>query len=115
MELVPWTKLNVGDRVIQDGNIQIIEIISRSGYEKGIAISVGEDVGIYYRVVPYYRFARIIGKKNRGEIINLLEEEARQLDCWADESLSGGWSTHQVEPMRKRAEFLRVKVKTFKV
>ena len=49
------------------------------------------------------------------EAINLLEKEAVQLDRWADESLSGGWSTHQVEPMRNRAAMLRNKVNELKV
>ena len=41
------------------------------------------------------------------EAIKLLKDEAKQLDHWARESLSGGWSTHQVEPMKKQAAFLR--------
>lgn len=53
--------------------------------------------------------------KELREAIKLLEEEAVQLDRWADESLSGGWSTHQVKPMRKRAEFLRNKVNALRV
>ncbi len=49
------------------------------------------------------------------EAIKLLEEEAMQLDGWADESRSGGWSTHQVKPMRARASFLRAKVVELKM
>lgn len=41
--------------------------------------------------------------KELREAIELLEEEAVQLDRWVDESLSGGYSTHQVTPMRDRA------------
>ena len=33
-----------------------------------------------------------------------LREIALQLDIWVDETLHGGWSTHQVEPMRKKAQ-----------
>lgn len=36
-----------------------------------------------------------------------LMDEADQLEKWAAGSLSGGWSTHLVEPMRKRATELR--------
>ena len=34
----------------------------------------------------------------------LLRETALQLEKWADESRRGGWSTHQVEPMRQWAD-----------
>ena len=43
----------------------------------------------------------------RDELIQVIEAEANQLDRWADESRRGGWSTHQVDPMRKRADELR--------
>ena len=33
-----------------------------------------------------------------------LRQLANQLEEWASESLRGGWSTHQVEPMRKKAQ-----------
>jgi hypothetical protein len=49
-----------------------------------------------------------------SDVIRLLEEEIQQLENWANESLSGGWSTHQVQPMRKRAQFLRGKVTELK-
>jgi hypothetical protein len=32
-----------------------------------------------------------------------LAEMANQLEEWAYESQRGGWSTHQVDPMRKKA------------
>lgn len=35
------------------------------------------------------------------------ERDADQLDQWANQSERGGWSTHQVEPMRKQADKLR--------
>lgn len=35
---------------------------------------------------------------------------ANQLDEWATQSREGGWSTHQVDPMRKTADALRRKV-----
>ena len=46
-----------------------------------------------------------------SERVRVLEEalrdEANQLEKWAHESRSGGWSTHQVDPMNKRAVALR--------
>jgi hypothetical protein len=36
-----------------------------------------------------------------------LAAEARQLDAWAAENVTGRWSTHQVEPMRRRADEIR--------
>lgn len=36
-----------------------------------------------------------------------LIDTATQLDRWAVESRDGGWSTRQVEPMRKKADELR--------
>lgn len=35
------------------------------------------------------------------------ERDADQLDQWANQSERGGWSTHQVDPMRKQADRLR--------
>jgi hypothetical protein len=35
------------------------------------------------------------------------ERDANQLDDWARDSKTGGWSTHQVEPMRAKADQLR--------
>jgi hypothetical protein len=32
-----------------------------------------------------------------------LRNEIHQLEAWADASSTGGWSTHQVKPMRERA------------
>lgn len=32
---------------------------------------------------------------------------ADQLDIWARQSKEGGWSTHQVDPMRAKADDLR--------
>lgn len=37
----------------------------------------------------------------------MLLRVAVQLDVWADESISGGWSTHQVTPMRNLAAQIR--------
>jgi ATPase subunit of ABC transporter with duplicated ATPase domains len=36
-----------------------------------------------------------------------IRDEVRQLEEWADHSGKYGWSTHQVDPMRRRAEELR--------
>jgi hypothetical protein len=41
-----------------------------------------------------------------AELEAALEDEVTQLHAWANESLNGGWSTHQVDPMRKRASYL---------
>jgi len=49
------------------------------------------------------------------EVIKLLEEEVVQLERWANESVSGSWSLHQVEPMRNRATFLRNRINALKV
>ena len=49
------------------------------------------------------------------EAVDLLKEEAVQLDRWADESISRGWSTHQVELMRNRAAYLRNRIQAFEV
>lgn len=35
------------------------------------------------------------------------DRDANQLDRWAEQSRTGGWSTHQVEPMTKLADKLR--------
>lgn len=40
------------------------------------------------------------------EMLRELENEALQLERWARESRQDGWSTHQVEPMLKRAQEL---------
>lgn len=39
-------------------------------------------------------------------LLTVLEEEAQQLECWANEAESGGWSTIHVRPMRQRANEL---------
>lgn len=41
------------------------------------------------------------------ELETALIEQANQLDKWATESREGGWSTHQVDPMKKKADELR--------
>lgn len=38
-----------------------------------------------------------------NDLKNKLREVADQLEKWAAESRTGGWSTHQVEPMKKEA------------
>lgn len=49
------------------------------------------------------------------QLLNLLEEtsdlllsSADQCDKWAQESVRGGWSTHQVDANRKMADQLRL-------
>ena len=39
--------------------------------------------------------------------LGVIRDMADQLDRWANESRSGGWSTHQVDPMRRKADELR--------
>jgi hypothetical protein len=50
--------------------------------------------------------------ENRTMRINILESQIKgvikQLDKWQKESLTGGWSTHQVTPMQKLANELRI-------
>lgn len=36
-----------------------------------------------------------------------ISDIADQLDAWAQQSREGGWSTHQVQPMREKADALR--------
>lgn len=43
----------------------------------------------------------------KEELIAAIEAEADLLDAWARESRGGGWSTHLIDPMRKRADQLR--------
>jgi hypothetical protein len=40
-------------------------------------------------------------------LVQALRDEADLLDRWARESREGGWSTHQVDPMRRRAAEIR--------
>lgn len=40
-------------------------------------------------------------------VVDFLNDLANTLDRWADESRSGGWSTHQVEANRKKADECR--------
>lgn len=37
------------------------------------------------------------------DVLNEFTKMAKQLNHWANESLDGGWSTHQVKPMQKKA------------
>jgi hypothetical protein len=41
-------------------------------------------------------------------LVKALRDEIRQLRKWALESEAGGWSTHQTEPMRRRANDLEI-------
>lgn len=51
-------------------------------------------------------------KTDSGTTIKLLvleiERIADQLEKWATQSVTGGWSTHQVDPMRKEMDRLRL-------
>ena len=44
---------------------------------------------------------------NHDELIENFKGEIEQLEKWANESESGGWSTHQVKPMRDKANYLK--------
>ena len=44
------------------------------------------------------------------KLVWLLQGEIDQLLRWANESSTGGWSTHQVEPMRMRASRLSLEL-----
>jgi hypothetical protein len=44
------------------------------------------------------------------ELHRILDAVAKQMNIWADQSIKGGWSTHQVEPMRKLAGEIRRKL-----
>lgn len=39
--------------------------------------------------------------------VGTISAMAHQLDEWAQESRTGGWSTHQVDPMTRKADDLR--------
>jgi hypothetical protein len=43
-------------------------------------------------------------RKRISELEEQLRKTAEQLRRWANESLTGGWSTHQVDPMRRYAD-----------
>ena len=43
-------------------------------------------------------------KGEKKESNKLLREVGTQLEKWADEAKTGGWSTHQVKPMKRLAE-----------
>lgn len=41
------------------------------------------------------------------KLIKVIEEEITILEKWANDSLLGGWSTHQVKPQQERANYLK--------
>ena len=43
----------------------------------------------------------------KSPLLEAISDEIEQLEMWAKESKTGGWSTHQVDPMRRRADQLR--------
>jgi len=61
----------------------------------------GDELDRYVLICPWWATAL----PNLGGLVmqtdkELLNEIAHQLDRWSVESLNGGWSTHQVAPMR---------------
>ena len=50
---------------------------------------------------------RLVMAQDVNRLRELIQCEAILLDAWARESREGGWSTHQVDPMRNRADELR--------
>ena len=49
------------------------------------------------------RIVREWMKANRLDALVMLRSLAKQLNQWAEQSKTGGWSTHQVEPMQNKA------------
>ena len=47
--------------------------------------------------------------------LRLLEQCAEHCETWAEKSRQGGWSTHQVEPQKKLAIYLREYVASARV
>lgn len=45
----------------------------------------------------------LLTEAERDELVAALRKDAALLRHWAVQSRTGGWSTHQVEPMRRRA------------
>lgn len=43
------------------------------------------------------------------EMASYLDQKANLMDDWAEESISGGWSTHQVQAQRDLANEFRRK------
>jgi len=41
------------------------------------------------------------------KLIEEIKKEIELLEKWANQSIKGGWSTHQVEPQRNRANELK--------
>ena len=49
------------------------------------------------------------------QAIKVLEEERDLLLTWVEQSIKGGWSTHQVKPMKERATDLNNIINELKV
>jgi hypothetical protein len=49
-----------------------------------------------------------------ADSVEELLTEAEQLETWADESIRGGWSTHQIDAIRQRAQRLRTWAREWK-
>ncbi len=77
--------------------------------------SAGFKAGVKFAQQKFINNGNYMLSKGRGKdyIVNkdkLLEKElikiATQLEEWAEESIKGGWSTHQVKPMREKAKYI---------
>jgi len=58
-----------------------------------------------YRRIEEMAEARV--RQVAENMAEMLVSEADQLERWIVESQTGGWSTHQVDAMRKRAAYIR--------
>ncbi|MEW8048925.1 MAG: hypothetical protein AB2792_19900 [Candidatus Thiodiazotropha sp.] len=65
------------------------------------AISDAYDIGVSDTVDAEQR---ALPSGSVYDDITFFREIAEQLNRWADESRTGGWSTHQVKPQRELAE-----------
>ena len=82
-----WTVQN------KPGDIRIMN-------DDGEIVHRAKDVG---KSLTHFAFCLQEGRRLRAAV----EQDIAQLETWAAESVKGGWSTHQVDAMRKRADELR--------
>lgn len=71
--------------------------------------------GAYDTKVPLYTHPAGQVAEPDAELVELLRQTAEQLRRWAVESHQGGWSTHQVKPMRDAALRIDAKLASLEV